>query len=438
MKKYIFILLSIITLSLHAENKRFSIKGKLGDEISFRLDLEEVEYHGFVIGETTYYRKNGKVSKIKVYGNGEHTEYDGSNYHSLTLTEYNGTKVCGVFYVLFDEDGNFDNGRWVWNDKSYEMNEIENLPTNNMKTYVKPVDLEKATGVYEFSFVTNNGDERGGTLELYSERKNLAYHICQVNPNIAETQNTTSEFFQNFSYLTVANCHYMMSSYEGVVFVKANNYNSEPCEEFGAYSDIVGEYIATGKAPTGDILNSFQEERAFSEKLPCSVFELNEAWEKAVEGETTFPDVVLLKDIDGDGNNELIARYIEGKTERYEVSDNRSAVFTVSGGELIPVAIATNDLESIEIADGYVVKVKRNERGSRTTHQFLKLTNSSADSEASMTEAEINNFTIGGKTVKEKDFKKQIKIKNRKKIEDIDGWMTLPGNEKRNENAARG
>ncbi len=443
MKKLILFLLFLISLSANAANKHYALRGTLGENIDFRLDLEEDAYHGIVIGQTTYFRKNGKISKINVYGNSEEETIDGRKYRSFRLCEFLGTKICGNFHFMINADGNIDSGCWTLGDKTYGMNDgmVELLDLDGYQTFFKPVDIENAGGVYKFSYASGNEGmpEYGGRIELYPYCKNVAYHICQVTPNIAETSGKMAEIFNNQFYLFVdGDIIYDVFAFEDVVFVKHTNSKSRHPESFGANADVEGIYIATDEALGEDVQKAFDEEINFTTNHPFSPFDLNEAWMEAVGGETTFPDEILMKDIDGDGNDEVIARYTAGKTEDYEVRGNRYVVFVVVGDLLDPVAVAQGDLENLEIADGYVVKNVMNSRNTRNIHNYFQLQNSAVFLKAIKTEAEINSFVIDDNTVKEKDFKKQIKIKNSIKITDLDGWQEVPGNVYRNETAARG
>lgn len=451
MKKLFFILFSLFALVANAENKHYAIHGTLVDnstepgqaQVDFRLDLEELEYYNLVMGEVTYYRKSGRIAKIKVYGYGYDDEYVEGTFHALTLQEFTGTKICGYWSLLFDGDS-FVNGSWSLDpDKYYDMKDVEPIPTDNVKTFFQAVDLTEAGGVYKFSYDSYNSyndikNEYGGTLELYAQGRNLSYSICQVTPNIAEVRNTSSEFWENKLYIDVADTYYTLFAFDGVMYVMHNNLAEGPSENFGANADIVGCYIATDEAVSDDVRNAFAEEEAFSADLPCTVFELNDAWYSFIGGETTFPDELILRDLDGDGSDEIIARYIPGKTDEYEVSGERYAVFVITEGSPVCVQYASEKNESLEIADGYVIKNTSNARGTRITHYFTKLVSSDVALQATMTEAEIDSWTINGSTVKAKDFKKQVKVNNRIRIEDLTGWRTIPGNQKRNENAARG
>lgn len=441
MKKLILFLLCLISLSANADNKHYAFRGTLGENINFRLDLEEDTYHGIVMGQTTYYRNNGKIAKIKVYGNSKKSEEANTNLRFFILSEFNGTKVCGNFMIALEADGSFNEGYWSLGNKMYGMSNVEFLPTDDAPTFFKPVDIKDAGGVYEFTYASGNADmpEYGGTLQLYPYREDIAYHVSQVTPNIAETMGKMSEIFENRFYFFVGRTSYDVFAFEDVVFVKRCNPQSGHPDSFGANADIEGYYIATGKEPEGEVTNLFDEEIAFCEKYQFSVFVLNALWMDVMGGETTFPDEIIMKDIDGDGKDEVIARYTEGKTEDYEVADNRYAIFTVDDdGMLELVAAAQGKLQELEIADGYVIKNTMNSRGSRTIRKYFQLIDSAVGLNATMSDAEIDSYTIDEKTVKEKDFKKQVKLKNVIKVTDLDDWMEVPGNIHRNETAARG
>lgn len=439
MRKFVFLFFCLFALLANAEYKHYSFEGILGEDISFRLDLEEEEYEGFVIGKTTYYRKDGGISQIKIYGQSHDDDYAEGTFHILNLQEFLGTKVCGNWSLVLD-DGDFVSGEWTLGEKNYMVTYVHRLNTDGAPTMFRTLPIFDAAGVYEFSYSSGNEGmpEYGGSMQLYLDHRNLAYNICQVTPNIAEVRGTTSEFAGNSFYLLVSGVWYRVVTFEGVAFVTHVSSDAAPCEDFGANADIVGAYVATDKALSDEITEAFAEEEAFGAKISCNVFDLNEAWAEAFLGETTFPDELLLKDIDGDGRQEIIARYIPGLTEGYEVEGARAAVFASDGDVLVPLFVAEGPLEDLEIADGWVICNVKNNRGTRTTHHFLKLLDGQVQQRATMTEANINSFTIDGSTVKEKQFKKMVKTKNRVKVTDLDGWLTIPGNQKRNENAARG
>jgi len=446
MKKLILSLFLILSVSAYAdENTRMiSLEGMLGpDNIHFRLDLEEDKYEGFIAGETTYYRKNGIVSTIKVWGRGMDNKEGENTFHTIVVNEFNGTKICGMFVIILNSDMTVREGCWTLNGKVLDMSEIENIESSENSKFLKKVDILSASGVYKFSADSDNPTmpEYGGTLQLYVEGKNIAYSACQVTPNIAETQGKMSEFWGNQFYFYAGDIYYLTYVYEGAAFIVRNRWTDkgEQNEMFGNAADIVGVYIATDEKPEGEVLKMFDEEKEFAlQHLPCTVFELNDVWMEAVGGETTFPDEIITKDIDGDGIQEIIARYIPNRTDLYEVGGKRSAIFTFKDGYLINIAKSEGDLEELSIADGYVIKSVSNKSGSRTSDYFYRLSSSTVEETAKMTKAEIDSYTINERTVSEKEFKKSVKCKNRIQTDNMDGWLAVPGNQYRNEHAARG
>lgn len=442
MKQYFLILFSLIALCANADNKYYAIEGILGDNIKFTLDLEEDEYWGHIAGEVTYYRQKSSISKIKIYGQAYDEPYEEGEFHTLYLKEFLGTKICGNWKLIF-YDGNFSVGNWELGDKFLDMNQVIFHPITEPHIFLHPHDIADAKGVYKFSYDSGNEamPEYGGTLQLNPAYKgNLAYTVCQVTPNIAEVQNTVTDFWDHSFYIaTEDDIYYRVSAYDGVVFVVHINPDDSPSDEFGAHSDIVGAYVASDEPLSEEILHAYDEEEAFSKAINFSIFSLNDLWYNIEEGETTFPDELLLKDIDGDGKAEIIARYIPDKTEFYEVEGKRSTVFAIDDdGDLIPIISANGDREEMKIANGYVIVRSSNERGTRITEKYIKLEHSCPVLHATKTEANINSFTIEDSFVEEKAFLKKIKIKHSISIDALSGWQTIPGNQKRNENAARG
>lgn len=434
MKTFITFLLALISLSAYADTTHFAFKGKMGDDISFRIDLEMDNYRKYVMGETTYYRKNGKTSVIKVYGKCYDVEYEGDDLYSFMLSEFNGTKECGHIQLITNDE-TFDSGLWSFGEKMYEMKDMKAVPSNG-RSYLRPQVLSEADGVYKFSAAgIEQIPDRNGTLQLRSTNHDVAYTLSMNPDDPDETSGKFYDNWQNDEHLYTPTSKIVLTAYEGVVFVE-----SEPTSEDmdPSYTDYEGIYIATSEQPKGAICNAFDEETEFCKNLPFSVYELNQAWQITFEGETTYPDEIVLKDLDGDGNMEIIARYVENRVPGYEVRDNRSAVFSMVDGRVVAVAIAVGKLEEISVADGYVVKTTRNERGSRTTHRYFKLNNSAVALNASKTEAEINNFTIDGKTASEKDFKKQVKVKKLSPLDSFGDWKIIPNNIERNKTAPRG
>lgn len=441
MKKYLILsILCLTSLAANAANKYYTLTGTLGQDINFRLDLEEVPYEGIIMGQTTYYRKAGNTATIKVCGQSLRMEQEGNVFRYFLLSEFDGTKICGNFLITFFDDGSFSDGIWTHGENTYAMNNVEILPTDNPIAFFKPVDIENASGVYRFSYDSGNEEmpEVGGSLELYHYSGNVGYSACQVTPNIAETTGKIAEFYKNRFYFSVENAHYEVFTFEDAVFVKRTNPQAGHPESFGANADVAGIYIPTDEQLGEEVLALFDEEKAFDQSHPFSILELNTLWMDVLQGETTYPDEIIMKDLDGDGMDEVIARYTENKTPEYEVRNNRFVIFALGDGGLTTVAVAQGKLEDLEIADSYVIQNETNSRGTRTTHKYFKLQGSSVSMRATKTEAEIDNYTINGNTVKKKEFNKQVKANNVIRVTNLNGWQEVPGNVHRNETAARG
>jgi len=118
---------------------RFSLTGKLGENINFAIFAS---YRGddlcMVVGETNYTRQNGKVSTIKLYG----TISDNHCY----LYEMVDNQVCGNFEIEMPSLNELDNpqqvdgreikGCWRYNDKEYPFNGVH-LGQLNIKMTAK-------------------------------------------------------------------------------------------------------------------------------------------------------------------------------------------------------------------------------------------------------------------------------------------------------------
>lgn len=434
MKRIFLFIFSLVVLCQSAWAINLSWKGKMGEKISFRLDVE-INENDHIGGQTTYYRSNGKTSVIPIVGFGGN--YEGKLL--MFLQEHLGKKVCGNYVIQLAKDGSIVEGVWTFNDRNYDLREMESVETTG-ETFLHPVDVVDAWGVYQFSIPSNNKTmpEYGGTAMLYAERQNLAYSFCQVTPNIAEVSNTTSEFWKSHFYLSKEPAHYDVVTYEECVIVNRSNPDAGMPEDFGMGADIVGIYYKTDAKLEGDIIHAFDEEHAFSETMPCSVFELNEAWMDGVGGETTFPDEIVTRDLDGDGVPEVLAHYTENRTDGYEVSNHRWAIFSCAAGEPQMIAKAEGDFESIKVEGPWIVTTKKEYDGSTTTHTYYKLSYGKVVLEAAIVEGAGKYFMIDGNDVTEKEFWKRVTVKKAQSIETFGPWREVPGNVYRNENAARG
>lgn len=434
MNRILTLLFSLMALCQSAWAINLSWEGRMGEKIRFRLDVQ-INDDDHIGGQTTYYRNNGQTSVIPVVGQGGVID----DRLIMTLTEHLGKKICGYYFIELAKDGSIVEGQWSFREREYDLLGMERVEASE-QTFLHPIDVADASGVYQFTQATGNPNmpEYGGTAQLYAEGNNLAYNFCQVTPNIAEVQNTTSEVWQSRFYITKAPAFYDVVTYQECVIVNRSNPDAGMPDDFGMGADLVGIYFRTDEQLDGELVHSFDAEHEFSQSMPCTVFEFNEAWHDAVDGETTFPDEISVLDLDGDDIPEILGHYTEGRTEGYEVSNHRWAIFTCASGEPQLIAKCEGSLEAITVEGPWVVLTKGNRRGTTITHTYYKMSHGSIVMEAEYTEADIKNYTINGKTVTEKEFKKQVPVRNDQPIETLGEWREVPGNVYRNEHAARG
>lgn len=438
--KTLITILTFCLCSLNAlsNNKFYAWRGMLNNEISFRLDLEEND-EGHVIGETTYYRKNGKIATIKIFGESLDMEDEDKTYHTLILPEFNKTKICGVFNIVL-ENGHFKAGRWVYKNKELPITEVESVSlSTHGHSFINPVSVTNAQGYYEFSYESDNESmpEYGGTAQIITRGDNIGWSMSQVTPNIADASGRNSDTWGNRFVFRISNACYCTYTYKECLYVKRLDPETGPCEDFGDNADITGVYIATEKSLEGDILSTFDEEDEFSKTLPCTVFELNDAWKESVNGEETYPDKVLTIDLDNDGKMEIIAQYDHTFSELYEVSEDKVAVFSCNDGELQNIATASGSEEIMSIFENVVIIDKD------YWTQYFGISNSSASYNITrIRENKKADYSINLKTIKEKDVYKHYLRKDIDKkatpVKRLKGWRTVPGSIERNATAPRG
>lgn len=221
-----------------------SWNGKLGKDISFKLSFAESTF-GTLIGETTYYRKNGKTAVIKCFG--YRVDYENGT-HSFFLNEYDGTKVCGTFFIEVDNDDNFQSGTWSLVDKELQMNEIEESEdADEDKGFFSPVNsINEAVGEYDFTYATGNpyNPENGGNCEIKKKSPNtISWSMAQVTPNIAEANGES--IFDN-AYFKGEYEGFTFEAYVDKKFIYVKQTNTEPVEMedyWGMAATIEGIYV---------------------------------------------------------------------------------------------------------------------------------------------------------------------------------------------------
>ena len=206
MKKLILLALACMTFCMAEAQKRYSCRGQLEGGISFRLDLEQNK-DGIVSGETTYYRKNGKISKIRCLG--RYLKFDGGE-EELSIREFDGKKHCGYF-MLNVKNGKITGGEWSLIEKTLPIESLEQTIFPSGTTYFHPATGAGVKG--EYNFLYDRGadlDPCGGTCILKYANGKVKYDFCTVTPNIAEDSGTAT---LNGSYFNAAHGAYRYRVY---------------------------------------------------------------------------------------------------------------------------------------------------------------------------------------------------------------------------------
>ncbi len=248
MKKTIILLMAFFGVLLaKADLKHYALEARLGESISLKLELQENSF-GVLAGQSTYNRKNGSKSVISVFGN----RLDDDDDTTLLVQEYDGTKICGEF-VLTLKKGAITEGRWSLNDKTYEMNSIVMLEPDYSKRFFHPVSsAAKAVGEYAFTYVSGNGDERGGHCDLKMVGNRLKWDMAQVTPNIA-TGSGTSAFADSGFKGSVSEFKFEAYVDERFVYVKQTNPGEAEVDDWGAWATLQGLYVRKGIKTTSII-----------------------------------------------------------------------------------------------------------------------------------------------------------------------------------------
>lgn len=223
------------------KTKHYAWEGTMGENITFRLELEKAS-NGLIIGETTYFRKNGKISDIPVYG--RFCELEDGN--ELVLSEYNVRTECGTIIIMLDSKGNFESGEWSHGDKSYELNNMKAVPFSFGKhqTFLFPVSGERCNGEYGFSYKTGNPNmpEYGGYASLKVIGNMLKWEMNQVTPNIAEG-NGKSLYKGNTFSGKAGDFKFNAYTYRDCLYVVCTNPENAPFNSFGNNATLEGIYI---------------------------------------------------------------------------------------------------------------------------------------------------------------------------------------------------
>lgn len=143
----------------------FAISGMMTGDINFRIDAQ---YWGtspaIVAGETHYYRKDGGISVIKIYGT--------MDEEHCSLREFIDNRECGHFEInnMPAPEALTDLGRlvgtplegyWEGNGKLYDFENVSISQVSNDFSHNamhRPADLTRLSGVYGYRKVTELGN----------------------------------------------------------------------------------------------------------------------------------------------------------------------------------------------------------------------------------------------------------------------------------------
>lgn len=189
---------------------KFSLTGKLGDNITFNI---LASYRGsdlcMVVGETNYTRQNGKVSTIKLYG----TMAEGHCY----LREMVDNQVCGTFDIQMPSpqemenfqqvDGRQIEGVWRYKDKELAFNDVR-LGRLNIRTTTKtdryskfmqphPADWTCISGQYGYWDKSCPGAESQYMLTLGVKADSVYWHSQADNEMCSWDCHFTTPGYQN-------------------------------------------------------------------------------------------------------------------------------------------------------------------------------------------------------------------------------------------------
>ena len=303
------LLLTICCTTAMAE--KYAFKGTINKTISFRLELQTNAF-GAVAGETTYYRKNGKVAHLPVYGS---IEKDGRDL-LIFAHEYDGVDICGTFNLTI-ANGKLKEGKWNNDDKFLTISVTSYPPLSEVHDYLQPVTSPKdAEGEYGFSYSRGDGlDDGGGFCTIKANGKGITYEMSTVTPNIAELPERQATIVNSQVSGSYSNFRYKAYLDKNFVYVKRTNPDGGQVEDWGAHATVEGYYVKKHFRP-----------------LPVPMTEIQRAWNN------TFDDVplgcYLLHDIDGDGRDELFLANEQAYTGEMDSHGDCRAAYSVVNGKL--------------------------------------------------------------------------------------------------------
>lgn len=117
------------------EDQFFACEVKLDDGTRMRLDYK-VDTNDHIAGFTTYYRSNGKTSKIPFFGTHFYDRFVNQDF--LNVYEYYNGKCCGHMLWSLSEDNELSSGTWTLRDRKLGFESYEVKSPDTEAEYTSP------------------------------------------------------------------------------------------------------------------------------------------------------------------------------------------------------------------------------------------------------------------------------------------------------------
>ena len=230
------------TVEFNMVIKRYAWEGYLNATTHFRLELEQAS-NNLVIGEMTYFRKDGKVSDIPVYG----TFREIGDGEWLLLHEFNGRKECGTITIDLGANDAVYAGSWSNGNKEMVMSKTEkvNFSEGKHQTFFHPASPAEMKGEFGFSYVKTEEPlvEGGGYVKITPygddmvrwEMNNISGGIAEASGESAIELNTFEGAYNNFEFRAFV--------YKDCVYVLRTNPDDGPIDDWGVAGTLEGVYI---------------------------------------------------------------------------------------------------------------------------------------------------------------------------------------------------
>ena len=223
--------------------KRYAWEGYLNGDVHFRLEAEQGPGDQ-LIGEMTYFRKNGKVADIPVYG--KFQEIGDGEW--LMLSEYDKGQECGTIMIDLGPHDTVYNGKWGYGNKEMKMTDTKKVEFSEGKhlSFFQPVYGSDIDGEFGFTYVkSEEADLKGGgyaKLTTSSDGARVSWQISQNSGGIAEASGI-SDLSGNHFAGSFQNYEFIAYIYKDCLFVERTNPDDGRVEDWGVAGGLEGTYL---------------------------------------------------------------------------------------------------------------------------------------------------------------------------------------------------